>query len=340
MDGAIMVNNHQIAVLIDCENTGLHAMQWLFDQLSEMGRIILKRAYADWSTEGQRRDQVRDLGIEPIQIFHSESGKNSSDIRLAIDAVDLMYQSPVDTFVIVSSDTDFASLVGRLRASGKTVIGAGRKAAVSKTLVMSCDKYYYLDQAVASVATGTESLKPASVLRRAVEASMDEEGRVLGSKLHQTMTRLDPSFDYKAEGFSSFTKFLEASSEVRVTHPESEADVAVQLAEAGATRKPPARRRKRSTGPTGTIASDVAGRSTALSAEQERAIDERWTERLAEYGSALPGPVAADEAATLIGLSKLSASPYKTLRGLLEASASLKDKWQRKKNQIVPRPSQ
>ena len=86
MADAAIVNNHQIAVLIDCENTGLHAMQWLFDQLSEMGRIVLKRAYADWSTEGQRRDQVRDLGIEPIQIFHSESGKKSSDIRMAIDA--------------------------------------------------------------------------------------------------------------------------------------------------------------------------------------------------------------------------------------------------------------
>ena len=264
----VMLNNHQIAVLIDCENTGLHAMQWLFDQLSEIGRIILKRAYADWSTEGQRRDQVRDLGIDPIQIFHSESGKNSSDIRLALDAIDLMYQSPVDTFVIVSSDTDFVSLVGRLRASGKTVIGAGRKAAVSKTLVMSCDKYYYLDQAVASVATGAGSLRPATVLRRAVEASVDEEGRVLGSKLHQTMTRLDPSFDYKAEGFSSFTKYLEASPEVRVTHPENEADVAVQLAKGVTARQSPPRRRRKATGPTGAIASQVAGKSPALPDEQ------------------------------------------------------------------------
>src|SRR4030067_538805 len=136
-----------VAALIDFENVGLDSIRWLFAQISDVGRIIVKRAYADWSSAGNKRDQLLELGIEPIQQFHSGSkGKNSSDIRLAIDAVDLLHQSPIDTFVIVSSDSDFIPLVNKLRAAGKTVIGAGRRTTAPRTLVISYDKYYYLDQ--------------------------------------------------------------------------------------------------------------------------------------------------------------------------------------------------
>src|SRR3990172_11200006 len=100
--------DRQIAALIDFENVGLDSIQWLFDQISDIGRIIVKRAYADWSDAGNKRDQLLELGIEPIQQFHGGPiGKNSSDIRLAIDAIELLHQSPIDTFVIVSSDSDF-----------------------------------------------------------------------------------------------------------------------------------------------------------------------------------------------------------------------------------------
>jgi hypothetical protein len=91
--------DQQIAVLIDYENVGLNAIQWLFDQISDMGRVTVRRAFADWSVAASQRDQLLELGIEPIHLFHSvKSGKNSSDIRLAIDAIELLYQSPVDTF--------------------------------------------------------------------------------------------------------------------------------------------------------------------------------------------------------------------------------------------------
>ena len=83
--------DRQIAVLVDVENVGLDSIQWLFDQLSDVGRIIVKRAYGDWSAGSGKRDQVLELGIEPIQVFHATpSGKNTSDIRLAVDAVDLL----------------------------------------------------------------------------------------------------------------------------------------------------------------------------------------------------------------------------------------------------------
>ncbi len=225
----------QLAVLIDFENVGLDSIQWLFDQLSDVGRIIVKRAYGDWSSAGSKRDKLLELGIEPIQIFHAaESGKNSSDIRLAIDAVELLYQSPVDTFVIVSSDSDFVSLVGRLRAAGKTVIGAGLEKSAPKTLVISCDRYFYLEKKTTRRRrrrSTSKAKKRDNLLIRAIEASMDEEGKVVGSKLHQTMLRLDPAFDFRALGYSTFTKFLEASEGVRVTRPKGGGDVIVELTE-------------------------------------------------------------------------------------------------------------
>ena len=90
----------------------------------------MKRAYGDWST-GKGSSALLELGIEPVQVFRTgSSGKNASDIRLTIDAVDLLHQSPVDVFVLASSDTDFIPLVSKLRAAGKMVIGAGRESAV------------------------------------------------------------------------------------------------------------------------------------------------------------------------------------------------------------------
>ncbi len=221
-----------VAALVDFENVGLDSIQWLFDQISDVGRIIVKRAYADWSSAGNKRDQLLELGIEPIQQFHSgPKGKNSSDIRLAIDAVDLLHQSPVDTFVIVSSDSDFIPLVNKLRAAGKTIIGAGRKATVSRTLVISCDKYYYLDQDRRIGVSGQPAEEQSSdaLLTRAVQATMDEQGRVVGSKLYQTMQRLDPSFDFRVLGYATFTKYLKASPSVKVKRPRGPGDVTVEL---------------------------------------------------------------------------------------------------------------
>ena len=227
--------DQQVAVLIDFENVGLTSIQWLFDQLSDLGRITIKRAYADWSLSKNRRDEILELGIEAIHLFRStNSGKNSSDLRLAIDAVDLLYQSPVDTFVIVSSDSDFVPLVTKLRAAGKTVIGAGESKKAPRTLVSSCDRYHFLDRAAGSApkakaSTVKEANASDDLLSRAVKSAMDEQGRVKGSKLYQTLHRLDPSFDFSALGHTTFTKYLETCPEVKVTRPKGPGDVTVEL---------------------------------------------------------------------------------------------------------------
>ena len=224
-----------VAVLVDYENVGLESMESLLDQLSDVGRVIIKRAYADWSVHRNRRDQLLEYGIEAAHHFRStKQSKNSSDISLTIDAIDLLYSAPVDVFVIVSSDSDFVPLVNKLRAAGKTAIGAGRRGGSSPTLVKSCDRYIYLDEpkpAAQAQRRRRRSSEPQAevLLRRAIDASMDSEGMVGGSRLYQTMQRIDPSFSYKALGHSTFTRFLEASPNVNVERPADGGDTIVSI---------------------------------------------------------------------------------------------------------------
>lgn len=306
----------QVAVLIDFENVGLGSIQWLFDRISDVGRITIKRAYADWSVARSTREQVLQLGIEPIHLFHmTGSGKNSSDIRLVIDAVDLLYQSPIDTYVIVSSDSDFVPLVSKLRSGGKSVIGAGRQATASRALVISCDRYIYLDQS--SIPSQSEpvpkKLQSDDLLLRAMRAAMDEDGRVVGSKLRQTLQRLEPSFDFRALGYSTFARYLGASPGVVVSRSSGRGDVTVELA-------------------------DLSTSSTNELSDPEvwgARIDAAWSEKAPNSGQSIPGPSAAAYAADVLGVSKLSASQYRTLQKLIDSSEQLGSKWHRTGNAIT-----
>ena len=306
--------DRQVAVLIDDENVSVGSVEWLFDRISNLGRILIRRAYSDWSKGGNVRDQLLEFGIEPVHVFQaSSSGKNASDIRLAIDAIDLLYSSPVDTFVIVSGDADFLPLVNKLRSSGKMVIGAGRQKSTSATLVKACDRYYYLDQQEEKDEVTEPQPKKrskSSLIVRAVQASMDNEGKVMGSRLHDTMQRLDPSFDFRTQGFKSFSAFLESSDEVEVTRPTGPGDVVIELP-----------RGKQSGG----------GRKKKSLASK---IDAEWIKRAPSQGKSMLGPIAAGDAAKVIGASKLSVSEYKNLQGLLDAIPQLAKSWRRDGNVI------
>ena len=267
------MSESQIAVLIDYENVGLGSIQGLFDQLSDLGRIIVKRAYADWSSGARQRDQLLELGIEAVHHFHAAKvAKNSSDISLCIDAVDLLYRSPVDTFVIVSADSDFVTLVSKLRSAGKTVIGAGRHDVVSSTLVRACDRYIYLGTGPKTAPAESQSID--ALVQRAIYASADDEGKVAGSRLHQTMMRIDPSFDFRSMGFRTFTQFLEASSVVKVSRSRGSDDISITLKATGMARLPG-------------IGRVLGGRSRG---QQEAAIAAPPVEPALE---ALPAPVRA-----------------------------------------------
>ena len=306
--------DQQVCVLVDYENVGLSSIQWLFDQISDIGRIIVKRAYANW-TSNKQQNELLGLGIEPIHVFRSGvSGKNSCDIRLAIDAVELLYQSPVDTFVVVSSDSDFIPLVSKLRAAGKTVIGAGRRAAAHDSLVKSCDRYFYIDQ-VEKPRTATESSHGQEIdtlLARAMRATIDDQGKVVGSKLHQALQRLDPSFDFRALGFNTFTKYLEASHGVKVIRPKRSGDVTVEFSEPHV----------------------VPAYDHTVHDFWGPRIDAAWSKRATKPGDSIPGPTAAANAAEVLGVNKLSVSKYTTLQGLLDASDLLGKSWRRDGNTI------
>ena len=319
------MTTNQVAVLIDYENTGLGAIQGLLDRLSDIGRLTVKRAYADWSVHRRDRDQLLEFGIEPVHVFRSRgSGKNSADIRLVIDAIELLYQSPVDTFAIVSSDSDFVHLVNRLRAAGKTIIGAGPRSTAPRTLVTSCDQYLYLDypnkpQVTKRGPTDTASGSLESILVRAVKVGMDDHGAIQGSKLLETMRRLDQGFNYRDLGFSNFARFLEASPSVKVTRPPDHGDITVELASPSNIQY--------------TI------EETSDPDNWESKIDQRWKKRAGEAQKIIPGSTAAFDAARVLGVRKLSLSRYATLQKLLESSNLLGNLWTRAGNTIIRKDS-
>ena len=320
-----------IAVLIDFENVGLDHIQYLFDQLSDMGRVIVKRAYADWSVHRNKRDQLLEHGIEAAHYFHAtKSGKNASDIRLVIDAVDLVHTSSVDTYVVVSSDSDFVPLVNKLRSSGKLVVGAGRRDITPVTLVKSCDRYIYLDDADNQMdeetdqpddtrtptrrGRGTRRAQAKSLVARALEASQDGQGQVSGSKLYQTMLRIDPSFSFKAQRFSTFTRFLESRNEVRVIRSQGPGDILVQLSS------------QRDAPP------EPAHSNDARTEKWERDVDVAWSSRQRQK---FAGQSAAADVAKILNAPNLKSTKYSTLDKLLDASDYLNARWRREGNAII-----
>ncbi|MCL0028651.1 NYN domain-containing protein [Dehalococcoidia bacterium] len=310
-----------VAVLIDYENVGLDTMQYLFDQLSDVGRVIVKRAYADWSVHRSRRDQLLEFGIEAEHYFHNtKSGKNSSDICLVIDAVDLLHNASIDTFVIVSADSDFVPLVNKLRGAGKVVVGAGRRDAASSTLVRSCDRYINLDDATdrsppQSGPTSVPRSRSGNLVVRALEASQDGQGQVHGSRLHQAMLRIDPAFNFKGQGYSTFSRYLESRPEVHVTRRRDADDMIVQL---DGPRSP----------------SSGAVLNSDRVPDWDRGVDEAWTRR---HRNSISGQAAATDVARVIGAPNLKSAGFSTLDKVLGASDHLRSRWRREGNTVVRR---
>jgi uncharacterized protein (TIGR00288 family) len=224
----------RIAVLIDYENTGLRHISLLLDQLSSVGRVFVRRAYADWSgIPKQHKDDLLALAVEPVQLFRTTTtGKNTSDLRMTVDAMDLLYMNVVDTFAIVSSDSDFLPLVSRLHASGKTVIGAGSRATAVSALVKSCDRFFYFEdlEKLEAQARPNKS-EEESIIVKAHRLAANEDGEVTGAKLHDTMQKLDPGFDFKSHGFRTFTKYLESQPGISVRKSKGPGDTVVTLRE-------------------------------------------------------------------------------------------------------------
>src|SRR6476660_4702079 len=221
-------NGSSLAVFVDFENLALgfqnrrdrFDIARVLERLVEQGKIVAKKAYADWNRFSSYTTMLHEAAIELVEIpRRGQSGKNSADIRLCVDAMDLAYSKDhIDTFVIVSGDSDFSPLVSKLKELGKHVIGLGLAEATSDLLRDNCDEFIYYDDldkgttAVPGMPAGTSEAKKKvfGLLLEALLALRRENKEVLfSSMVKDTMKRKKPSFNEEYYGYRTFSELLE-----------------------------------------------------------------------------------------------------------------------------------
>ena len=220
---------HTLAVFIDFENLALgfkgkrdkrFEIQKVLERLVEKGKIIVKKAYTDWADYAEYKKPLHEAAIELIEIpKRAMTGKNSADIRLCVDALDLCYSKEhIDTFVIVSGDSDFSPLVSKLKENGKRVIGLGMKESSSNLLINNCDEFIYYEDLERPLGIPPkieqdlpEKKKEAfQLLVDSVVALVRENKEVLWSSMvKETMKRKKPSFNESYHGYRTFSDLLE-----------------------------------------------------------------------------------------------------------------------------------
>jgi uncharacterized protein (TIGR00288 family) len=220
---------HTLAVFIDFENLALgfkgkrdrrFEIRKVLERLVEKGKLIVKKAYADWADYAEYKKPLHEAAIELIEIpKRAMAGKNSADIRLCVDALDLCYSKEhIDTFVIVSGDSDFSPLVSKLKENGKRVIGLGIKDSSSNLLVDNCDEFIYYEDLERPLGIPPkieqdlpEKKKEAfQLLVDSVVALVRENKEVLWSSMvKETMKRKKPSFNESYHGYRTFSDLLE-----------------------------------------------------------------------------------------------------------------------------------
>jgi uncharacterized protein (TIGR00288 family) len=217
-----------LAIFVDFENLALgfqgrrdrFEITRVLERLVEKGKIVAKKAYADWNRFANYTAPLHEAAIELIEIpRRAQSGKNSADIRLCVDAMDLAYaKAHIDTFVIVSGDSDFSPLVSKLKELGKHVIGLGMQESTSDLLRDNCDEFIYYED-LGQAPTLTPALnsqlpetkrKAFSLLLESLLALRRENKEVLwSSMIKDTMKRKKPSFNESYHGYRTFSELLE-----------------------------------------------------------------------------------------------------------------------------------
>jgi len=240
---------HSMAVFCDFENVALGVRDARYDRfdikrvlerLLLKGPILVKKAYCDWGRYSEFKAAMHEAAFELIDIPHvRQSGKNSADIRMVVDALDLCYtKSHVQSFVLITGDSDFSPLVSKLRENAKKAIGVGVKKSTSDLLIANCDEFIFYDDLVrertepkrakqtkkpattkapgkAEKAEKTEEdrkLEGIDLVLETIEALLDERGseeKIWGSMVKQTLKRQRPGFNESYYGFRSFSRLLE-----------------------------------------------------------------------------------------------------------------------------------
>ncbi|MEO8740640.1 MAG: NYN domain-containing protein [Casimicrobiaceae bacterium] len=247
-----------MALFCDFENVALGVQDAKYDKfdigkvierLLLKGSIVVKKAYCDWDRYKSFKAPMHEASFELIEIPHvRQSGKNSADIRMVVDALDLCYtKAHVDTFVIISGDSDFSPLVSKLRENAKRVIGVGVKNSTSDLLIANCDEFIFYDDLVRAqkktiarrslpkASGATEGAAPAGkgvegrrqeavdLIAETLEALIAERGedeKVWGSMVKQALKRRKPGFAESFYGFRSFNGLLEEAERRKVLELE------------------------------------------------------------------------------------------------------------------------
>ncbi len=223
---------NKMAVLIDSENVSSKNIEFIMKESIRHGFLTIKRIYGDWTDQRMTswKKVLPDYAIQPIQQFKNTQGKNSTDSALIIDAMDILYTSEVDGFIIVSSDSDYTKLAVRLRESGKIVVGIGEQK-TPKSLVNACNEFRYIEileknfegikKELTQKNTKSEDAKKEDdeLLQHLIEAyemiEQESEWKNLSS-IANNLKRLDPAFTPSTYGFSRLSHLMESAEYSRI----------------------------------------------------------------------------------------------------------------------------
>lgn len=215
------------AILIDSENVSAKYVESIFDELSRLGSITVRKIYGDWSknNNGWDKDCLLSYSIQPVQQFSYTTGKNSTDSAMIIDAMDLLYTSNIDGFCLVTSDSDFTRLASRLREAGKQVIGMGENK-TPKAFVSACTSFKILDSLVtedlnrapskggytdAGIAdesniTSIRDIK--KTVYNIIDENDDKDKKTHMGEIGSRLVNKYPDFDVRNYGYSKLSTFL------------------------------------------------------------------------------------------------------------------------------------
>jgi uncharacterized protein (TIGR00288 family) len=234
---ALFCDFENIALGVRDANYARFEIQEVLERLLVKGNIVVKKAYCDWDRYKGFKTDMHEASFELIEIPHvRQSGKNSADIRMVVDALDLCYtKAHVDTFVIISGDSDFSPLVSKLRENNKIVIGVGVKNSTSDLLIANCDEFIYYDDLIRVAERRKPTKKKTNgrkdngerqrkdrqearaekAFEQVIETIEDmfsergDEDKLWGSMVKQALKRRKPGFSESYHGFRSFGKMLE-----------------------------------------------------------------------------------------------------------------------------------
>ena len=212
----------KIVVLIDSDNTTHSKIKPILDEISTHGHIVIKRAYGDWSGEHLKKlkDILNELAVQPVQQFAYTTGKNSTDISMVIDAMDLMHTGKYDAFALVSSDSDFTKLASRIREEQIIVFGFGEK----KTPISfrnACDDFVFIENLGKQTEIKSPKLDPkksdikeiVSLLIDAWNRLKDEDGWANAAQAGNLLKRQKPDFDPRTYGVSKIPQLISKLTE-------------------------------------------------------------------------------------------------------------------------------